>query len=63
MDAVKKYEIVSTQMHFNLIRRGIERDLIPFCKENNISVLAYYPLGRGKLSGGRIDKKPIFKEI
>ena len=63
MDALKKHEIVSTQMHFSLIRREIERDLIPFCKDNNISVLAYYPLGHGKLSRGRIDRKPIFKEI
>ncbi len=63
IDALKKYEIVSTQMRYSLIRREIERDLIPFCKDNNISVLAYYPLGHGKLSSGRIDNKPIIKKI
>jgi methylglyoxal reductase len=31
--------------------RGIEKDLIPICKENNITLQAYSPLEQGLLSG------------
>lgn len=39
------------QMPYNLFRREIENELLPFCKENNIAVLAYSPLHSGLLSG------------
>ncbi len=47
--AMKKYEIISTQMPYNLSRREFEKDLLPYCRENRIAVLPYYPLGHGKL--------------
>lgn len=47
--AMKKYEITSTQMPYNLSRREFEKDLLPYCKENRIAILPYYPLGHGKL--------------
>ncbi len=50
ISAMHKYEIVSTQMNFSLENRSIERDIVPFCKENNIAILPYYPLGHGQLA-------------
>ncbi len=49
--AMTKYPVVSNQVLYNLKRRQIERDLIPYCVENNITVIAYTPLADGSLSG------------
>ncbi|HZW57834.1 MAG TPA: aldo/keto reductase [Nitrososphaerales archaeon] len=48
-DALGKAEIVSTQMNYNLAHRDIERDILPYCQREKIAVIAYYPLGHGKL--------------
>jgi methylglyoxal reductase len=39
------------QEKFSLVNRDIEQDQLPFCRENNVAVLAYSPLGRGLLTG------------
>jgi len=52
MSAMENYPIVSNQVIYNLKNREIERDILPFCLENNISVLAYTPLADGTLADG-----------
>ena len=51
-DALSSEEIVSNQVRYNLSDREIEDDLIPYCKSEKITVVAYSPLkgrvGRGK---------------
>lgn len=37
-------EIVTNQVLYNLMRRGIEWDLLPWCKERDIPIMAYSPL-------------------
>lgn len=49
VESMKKYEIASTQMHFSVAHRDIEEDLLPYCRDNGMAILAYYPLGHGKL--------------
>jgi aryl-alcohol dehydrogenase-like predicted oxidoreductase len=49
--AHKIYPVDSIQPAYSLLRRDIEKDLLPFCKKNQISVLVYSPLERGLLSG------------
>ncbi|WP_188681376.1 aldo/keto reductase [Thermogymnomonas acidicola] len=49
LSVVRDARIVSTQMPFNLLNRKIEADILPICRENGMSVLAYYPLGHGRL--------------
>lgn len=44
-------KIDSVQEKFNYIERDIEKDILPYCTENKISVLAYSPLAQGILSG------------
>jgi aryl-alcohol dehydrogenase-like predicted oxidoreductase len=39
------------QPPYNLFERGIETDLLPYCRENNIAMLGYGALCRGLLSG------------
>ena len=57
--AVKYDEIRTIQIPYNLIDRAFENDLLPFCRNNNIKVLAYSPLARGFLSG-KYDGDTVF---
>ncbi|HVH76691.1 MAG TPA: aldo/keto reductase [Stellaceae bacterium] len=41
--------LVTDQVLYNLSRRGPEWDLIPWCRERHIPVMAYTPLGQGSL--------------
>jgi aryl-alcohol dehydrogenase-like predicted oxidoreductase len=42
---------VALESHVNIIERRVEEELLPLCKENNISILPYRALARGVLSG------------
>lgn len=46
---------VSMQNHYNLLYREDERELIPICKQYNVSLTPYSPLAAGRLS--RLDWK------
>ena len=48
--SLKKTKLASTQMEYSLVHRSIEKDILPYCKKENITVLAYRPLGHGKLA-------------
>lgn len=45
------HPVDSIQSPYSLLKRDIEYDIIPFCKKNQIGVLAYSPLERGLLTG------------
>ncbi len=49
ISSLKKYTLASTQMKYNLGDRSIERNIIPFTVSEGISILAWFPLGHGKL--------------
>ncbi len=51
MASMKKHEIVSNQMRYNIIQRGVERDLYPSMKVHGISMIAWSPIAKGLLSG------------
>jgi diketogulonate reductase-like aldo/keto reductase len=54
--ALPRSELSSIQLDYSLIRRDVERDILPFCDRERIALLAYYPLGHGKLpSDPRLD--------
>jgi diketogulonate reductase-like aldo/keto reductase len=48
--AMTRYPIVSNQVLYNLKRREIEKDLLPYCQQNHITVIAYTPLADGSLT-------------
>jgi aryl-alcohol dehydrogenase-like predicted oxidoreductase len=41
----------SLQPHHNLMERGIEKDLLPLCREEGLSVIPYFALAAGFLTG------------
>jgi diketogulonate reductase-like aldo/keto reductase len=43
--------VVSDQILYNLSRRGIEWDLLPWLRERGIPIMAYSPLEQGRLPG------------
>jgi diketogulonate reductase-like aldo/keto reductase len=45
--------VAANQILYNLSRRGPEFDLIPWCRQRRIVVMAYTPLGQGRLLGNR----------
>ena len=45
------HPVTSLQPPYSMFRRAIEDDLLPFCNENNIGVLAYSPMQAGLLTG------------
>lgn len=49
MDAMRKYEIAANQIEYSLLAKGCEKEVIPFCEKNKITVIAYTPLGKGKV--------------
>lgn len=60
---LKKYRISSTQMNFNVAHRNIERDIVPYCKDERISILAYFPLSHGKLVNSDERVKQVMETI
>jgi aryl-alcohol dehydrogenase-like predicted oxidoreductase len=44
-------ELVSLQPPYSLLRRGIETEILPLCRQRNLAVLAYSPMQRGLLTG------------
>jgi diketogulonate reductase-like aldo/keto reductase len=47
---MSKYPVVSNQVLYNLNRRQIERDLLPYCQQQQITIMAYTPLDDGRLA-------------
>jgi diketogulonate reductase-like aldo/keto reductase len=48
--ALKKSQIASVQLSYSLINRQPERSIIPYCEKEKIALMAYYPLGHGRLA-------------
>jgi diketogulonate reductase-like aldo/keto reductase len=49
-EALRNYPIVSNQVLYNLNTRSIEQDLLPYCWEHDVTVLAFTPLDSGRLA-------------
>lgn len=50
-EAGKYISLVSDQIPFSMVNRGIEQETVPYCMEHGKSILAYSPLERGLLTG------------
>ncbi len=50
-EAGNSYHLASNQVPYSMVNRQIEKDVVPYCMENNIGILAYSPLQRGLLTG------------
>jgi diketogulonate reductase-like aldo/keto reductase len=46
--ALRNHKLASNQVLYHLKERGIERKLIPYCRQQGIAIVAYTPFGREK---------------
>ncbi|MCJ2531817.1 MAG: aldo/keto reductase [Candidatus Thermoplasmatota archaeon] len=49
--ALSDTDIASNQVQYNLLQREIEKEVLPYCQREDISVLAWSPLAKGLLTG------------
>jgi diketogulonate reductase-like aldo/keto reductase len=42
-------DVATDQVLYNLTRRGIEYDLLPWCRDHKIPIMAYSPIEQGRL--------------
>jgi diketogulonate reductase-like aldo/keto reductase len=45
--------VAADQVLYNLSHRGPEWDLVPWCRERGVAIMAYTPLGHGSMLGNR----------
>lgn len=50
-EAQKYVNVVSNQVPFSMVNRDIEKEVVPYCQKNGMSILAYSPMERGLLTG------------
>ena len=57
-EASNHLDLVSDQVPYSMVKRDIEKEVVPYCLEHDKSILAYSPLERGLLTG---KMKPGYK--
>ena len=60
---MSKYRIVSNQVSYSLADRSIESDLLPYCQRNQVTVIAYSPLGKALPSLKSGDKSDALSKL
>lgn len=50
-EAEKYITLASNQVPYSMVKRDIEKDVVPYCLENEKAILAYSPMERGLLTG------------
>ena len=60
-EATQTIKLASNQVSYSMMLRDIEKDVVPYCIENKMSVIAYSPLQRGLLTG-KLKPGHVFNE-
>jgi len=53
ISSVRKAEIVVNQVHYSVLHKDVEKDVLPYAIENKVTIQAYSPLERGGIFGYR----------
>lgn len=61
--ALSKEEIVSNQVEYSLVDRGVEEEILPYCQREKLTLIAYSPLGQGRIGRGRGGPFKVVDEI
>lgn len=62
-EALSKNKLASNQVEYNLMVRGIERDILPYCEHKNIVIMPYKPIAQGALANPNERLKTVMDEI
>jgi len=60
---LSKERIVSNQVRYSLLDRSPEQELLPYCKANQISLLAFSPLATGFEGLRRADREDALSQV
>jgi diketogulonate reductase-like aldo/keto reductase len=61
--ALSKEEIVSNQVEYSLVDRAVEEEILPYCEREKITLIAYSPLGQGRIGRGRGGPFKVIDEV
>jgi diketogulonate reductase-like aldo/keto reductase len=61
--ALSRETIASNQVEYSLVDRSIEQDLLSHCQREGMTVIAYSPLGKGRIPKGRGAPFKVLDEI
>ena len=50
-DLPRGADVATDQVLYNLTRRGIEHDLLPWCQQRGVPIMAYSPIEQGRMLG------------
>lgn len=61
--ALSRHRIVSNQLRYSLIERTVERSMLDYCKQNQITILAFSPLGESFANISAADPEDALTEV
>jgi diketogulonate reductase-like aldo/keto reductase len=61
--ALSGEEIVSNQVEYSLVNRSVETEILPYCQREKLTLIAYSPLGQGRIARGRGGPFNVVDEI
>ncbi len=61
--AARKYRIVCNQVRYNLVDRRTEFAVLPFCRQQDITVIAYSPLAQGVKNLLARDPRRVLEQV
>ena len=61
--ALSKNRIVSNQVRYSVVERSIERRLLPYCQQNQITLIAFSPLATGLYNIKRRDPRNVLGAV
>jgi diketogulonate reductase-like aldo/keto reductase len=56
-------EIATNQVLYNLVHRGIELGLLPWCRERDLPIMAYSPIGHSAREQRKMFDRPQLKSV
>ena len=59
-ESIRCGHVVSDQFRYSMLNRDAEKDILPFCAQNNVATLTYMSLEQGLLTG-KIGMDRVFK--
>ena len=52
-ESMSRESIVSNQVEYSLLERSVEEEILPYCRKEKITVIAYSPLAQGGIPKGK----------
>jgi diketogulonate reductase-like aldo/keto reductase len=56
-------DIVSNQVEYSIVDRAVEEEILPYCQQERLTLIAYSPLGQGRIARGRGEVFKVVDEV